>query len=32
MLCDNLEVWNGMVGGREVQECGDMCIFVADSC
>ena len=24
--CDNLEEWDGMGGGREVQEGGDMCI------
>ena len=32
MLCDNLEGWNGMEGGMEVQEGGDVCISVADSC
>ena len=32
MLCDNLEGWNGKGGGREVQEGGDMCIPIADSC
>ena len=32
MLCDNLEGWNGKGGGREVQEGGDMCIPITDSC
>ena len=31
MLCDELEGWDGGRGGREVQEGGDMCIFMADS-
>ena len=31
MLCGNLERWNAVGGGREVQEGGDMCIFMADS-
>ena len=31
-LCDNLEGWNGVGVGREIQERGDMCIPVADSC
>ena len=30
-LCDNLEVWDGVGGGTEVQEGGDMCIPIADS-
>ena len=30
MLCDNLE--DGVGGGREVQEGGDICIPMADSC
>ena len=25
MFCDNLEGWDGMGGGREAQEEGDMC-------
>ena len=29
MLCDNLEKWDGMGGGREVQEGGDMASLVA---
>ena len=32
MLCDNLEGWDGMGGRREVQEGGDTCKPVADSC
>ena len=32
MLCDNLEGWSGMGGGKKVQEGGDMCVPVADSC
>ena len=32
MLCDNLEGWDGVEGGRGVQEGGDICIPVADSC
>ena len=32
MLCDNLEVWDGVGGGREVQEGEDICIPMADSC
>jgi len=31
MLCDNLEGWDGVEGGREVQERGDICIHMADS-
>ena len=31
MLCDNLEVWDGVGSGREVQEEGDMCIAMVDS-
>jgi len=31
-LCVNLEGWNGEGDGREVQEGGDMCIPMADSC
>ena len=30
-LCDNLEEWDGMGGGSEVQEGGDICILRADS-
>ena len=25
VLCDNLEGWGGVEGGREVQEGGDIC-------
>ena len=32
VLCDNLEGWDGVGGGREVQEGGDMCMPMADSC
>ena len=30
-LCDNLEVWDGVESGREVQEEGDMCTAMVDS-
>ena len=32
MLCDDLEGWGGVGGGREVQEREDICILMADSC
>ena len=32
MLCDNLEGQDGVGGGRELQEGGDMCIPMVDSC
>ena len=32
MLCDNLEGWDGVGGGREVQEAGSICIPMANSC
>ena len=32
MFCDNLGGWDGVGGGREVQEVRNMCISVADSC
>ena len=32
MLCDDLEGWDAVGGGREVQEGGDICILKADSC
>ena len=32
MLCDNLEGWDVVGGGKEVQEGGDICIPVADLC
>ena len=31
-LCINLEGWGGEGDGREVQEGGDICIPMADSC
>ena len=31
-LCDNLDGWDGMGGARDVQEAGDMCIPMVDSC
>ena len=31
-LCINLVGWNGEGDGRDVQEGGDICISVADSC
>ena len=32
MLCDNLKGWGGVGGVRELQQGGDMCIPMADSC
>ena len=32
MLYDNLEGWDVVGGGREVQEVGDICFPMADSC
>ena len=32
MLRDNPRGWNGVGGGREVQEGRDVCISMADSC
>ena len=32
MLCDHLEGWDGVGGGREVQEDGHIRIPMADSC
>ena len=31
-LCINLEGWDGEGDGREIQEGGDICIHMADSC
>ena len=31
-LCINLEGWDGEGDGRELQEGGDICIHMADSC
>ena len=30
--CNNLEGWNGKGIGRKVQEGGDICILMVDSC
>ena len=32
MLCNDMEGWDGVAGGREVQEGEDICIQMADSC
>ena len=32
VLCDNLEGWDAVGDGRESQEGGDVCMYVADSC
>ena len=32
VLCDNLAGWDGVRGGKEVQEGGDICMPMADSC
>ena len=32
MVCDNLEGSDGVGFGREIQEGGDICIPMADSC
>jgi len=32
VFCDNLEGWDGVGGGREVQKGGNTCIPMADSC
>ena len=31
-FCNNLEGWDGVGDGMEVQEGGDICIPMADSC
>ena len=31
-LCMNLEGWDGVADGREVQKGGDICMTMADSC
>ena len=28
VFCENLEGWDGEGGGREVQEGGDMCVYI----
>ena len=30
MLCENLEVWDGVGGGREGHEGGDICLIHCD--
>ena len=32
VLHDNIEGWDGVGGNREVQEGGDICIPMVDSC
>ena len=32
VFCDNLEGWDGVGDGREVQEGRGLCILVPDSC
>ena len=32
LLCDVLEGWGWLEGGREVREGGDICFLMADSC
>ena len=32
VLCDNLKGWDGAGDGRGIQEGGDICMPVADSC
>ena len=32
VLCENVEGWDGVGGGREVPEGGDTCIRMGDSC
>ena len=32
VLCNNVEGWDGVGGGREVQEGGNICIPMADPC
>ena len=29
---DSLEGWDGIRGGKEIQEEGDICILMADAC
>ena len=31
VLCGNLEGWDGLGGGREIQEGGDICRLVAET-
>ena len=32
VLCGDLQRWDGVGGGREVKEGGDICVPMADSC
>jgi len=32
VFCDNIKGWNRVGGWKEVQEGGDICVPVADSC
>ena len=32
VLCDNVEGWDGVGGGKEIQEGGDIRISMADAC
>ena len=32
VLCDDLEGWDGVGGGKEVQEGGHICISMVDAC
>ena len=32
VLCDNLDGWDGVGAGKEIQEGGDICIPMDDSC
>ena len=32
MLCNNLEGWDKMESGKEVQKGGDICMPMTDSC
>ena len=32
VFCENLEGWEGVGGGRAVQEGRDICMPIADSC
>ena len=32
MLCGNIDGWEGVGGRKKVQEGGDICIPMADSC
>ena len=32
MVCDNIEGWDGVGGGKDLQEGGNICVLMADSC